>query len=79
MYVVMVTGFWGALPTGGTLRQLEIQSGTITLGETRNRLSPGRRCGCRPFVQRCSTWEMSSRSTPSRTAGARCDSTARRY
>jgi hypothetical protein len=41
MYVVMVTGFWGAHPTGGSLRQLEIQSGTITIGGDTKPAVPG--------------------------------------
>lgn len=32
LYVVMVTGYWEAHPAGGTLRQLEIQSGSFTIG-----------------------------------------------
>lgn len=32
LYVVMVTGYWEAQATGGTIRQLEIQSGSFTIG-----------------------------------------------
>lgn len=32
LYVVMVTGYWEAHGTAGTLRQLEIQSGSFTIG-----------------------------------------------
>ena len=32
LYVVMVTGYWEAHPSGGTLRQLEIRSGSFTIG-----------------------------------------------
>jgi hypothetical protein len=32
LYVVMVTGYWEAHGTGGTVRQLEIQSGSFTIG-----------------------------------------------
>lgn len=32
LYVVMVTGYWDSHPTGGTLRQVEIQSGSFTIG-----------------------------------------------